>query len=430
MTTTTTLMNLEEVQLEDGKTAEQLIAERNKRIADAYDMKQPDRIPISLNLGYMLSRMGGVTNQEMDENPDLVQDLLEKAALMFQPDEIMGGGWDGRPSMILGDRQTKFPGHGVAPDRPFQFKEGEYMKAEEYDEFLEDPSDFTLRTFIPRVYEQLEGFAMLQPLGNMLTGYAALSNSWMLTIPPIANAMAALGKVAETAAASGPIMARNGARMAQLGYAPVPDWVCFAYAPFDFMGDTLRGTRGIMRDVLQRPEKLLAAMDKARKITVKACIAAARLTGGKTVMIPLHKGSDGFISIPQFEKFYWPPLKQMMLDMIDAGLRPQPFYEGVWDQRLEYLRELPAGKTRGMFERSNMAKVKEVVGDIMPIIGGFPVSLLQGGTEEQVREHTKKMCEEVGKGGGFVMAAGTAMDYCKPELVKVWVEATKEYGQY
>lgn len=424
------LLDLDNVQLEDGKTAEQLIAERNKRLQDAYDMKQPDRIPISLNLSYMLSRMGGITNQELDENPDLCQELLEKAALYFQPDEIMGGGWNGRPSMILGDRQTKWPGHGIAPDRPFQFKEGEYMKPEEYDEFLDDPSDFTLRTFLPRVYENLEGLALLQPLGNMLTGYAALSNSWMLTIPPVAKVLESIQKVAEDAAKTGAIMMRNAQRMAKLGYAAPPDFVCFAYAPFDFMGDTLRGTRGIMRDILQRPEKLLAAMEKARKITVKAAVQAAKLTGGKSVMIPLHKGSDGFISIPQFETFYWPPLKAMMLDMIEAGLRPMPFYEGVWDQRLKYLAELPKGKTRGMFERSNMEKVKEYVGDVMPIIGGFPVSLLQGGTEEQVREHTKWMCKVVGKGGGFVMAASTAMDYCKPELVKVWVDATKEYGQY
>ena len=425
-----TTMNLDDVQLEDGKTAEQLIAERNQRLTDAYDLKQPDRIPISLNLSYMLSRMGGVTNQELDEDPDLCQELLERAALYFQPDEIMGGGWNGTPSMILGDRQTRWPGHGVAPDRPFQFKEGEYMKAEDYDEFIEDPSDFTLRTFLPRVYENLEGLALLQPLGNLLTGYAALSNSWMLTLPPIAKAMEALAKVAQAAAASGPIMMRNGQRMAALGYAPVPDFVCFAYAPFDFMGDTLRGTRGIMRDVLQRPEKLLAAMEKSRKITVKACVAAAKLTGGKTVMIPLHKGSDGFISIQQFETFYWPSLKAMILDMIEAGLRPQPFYEGVWDQRLHYLAELPKGKTRGMFERSNMAKVKDVVGDVMPIIGGFPVSLLQTGTVEQVQEYTQKMCAEVGKNGGFVMAASTAMDYCQPELVKAWVDATKRYGRY
>ena len=77
-----------------------------------------------------------------------------------------------------------------------------------------------------------------------------------------------------------------------------------------------------------------------------------------------------------------------------------------------------------------MFEVKEVLGDVMAIQGGFPVSLLQGGTEEQIREHTKWMCEVVGEGGGFVMGASTAMDYAKPELVKVWVDATKEYGVY
>ena len=105
-----------------------------------------------------------------------------------------------------------------------------------------------------------------------------------------------------------------------------------------------------------------------------------------------------------------------------------PFYEGVWDQRLEYLAQFPKGKTRGMFERSNMFKVKEVLGDVMPIIGGFPVSVLQGGTAEQVRDMTKQYCQVLGKGGGYVMGAGTAMDYCDKDLVKVWVDATKEFG--
>ena len=183
-------------------------------------------------------------------------------------------------------------------------------------------------------------------------------------------------------------------------------------------------------DMYRQPEKLLAAMEKARKIALKSCLQTSAMTGGRVVMMPLHRGSDGFMSIKQFETFYWPQLKGLMLDMIDAGLIPAPFYEGIWDNRLHYLRELPRGKTRGSFEKTNMFKAKEIIGDIMCLTGGFPVSLLQTGTPEKVREHTKKMCEAVGKNGGFIMAAGSAMDYCNKELVKVWVDATKEYGQY
>lgn len=66
----------------------------------------------------------------------------------------------------------------------------------------------------------------------------------------------------------------------------------------------------------------------------------------------------------------------------------------------------------------------------MTIIGGFPVSLLEGGSPDEVREHTKKMCETCGKDGGFIMTTSTVMDECDPGLVKVWVDATREYGAY
>ena len=74
---------------------------------------------------------------------------------------------------------------------------------------------------------------------------------------------------------------------------------------------------------------------------------------------------------------------------------------------------------------------KEIVGDTMCIAGGMKNTLLQAGTPEQVREFTIKLCKEVGKGGGFIMTTGVGeMEGCKPELVKVWVETTKEYGVY
>jgi uroporphyrinogen-III decarboxylase len=71
-----------------------------------------------------------------------------------------------------------------------------------------------------------------------------------------------------------------------------------------------------------------------------------------------------------------------------------------------------------------------VLGDTMCIMAGFPVSLLKGGTPEQIRALTKEMIEVVGKDGGFVMGASSSMAEADPELVKVWVDATKEYGVY
>jgi len=63
------------------KTPAQLYAERSKCIQDAIQLKQPDHIPIMLPMSYMLAEIGGVTKQELHENPEKAQQLLEKAAL-------------------------------------------------------------------------------------------------------------------------------------------------------------------------------------------------------------------------------------------------------------------------------------------------------------------------------------------------------------
>ena len=106
-------------------------------------------------------------------------------------------------------------------------------------------------------------------------------------------------------------------------------------------------------------------------------------------------------------------------------------YEGTWDQRLKHLAELPKGKTAGLFQSSDIFKVKEIVGDTMCIVGGMRNSLLQAGSADEVRKFTIELCEKVGKGGGFIMSTTVGeMEGCKPELVKVWVDTTKEYGVY
>ena len=116
--------------------------------------------------------------------------------------------------------------------------------------------------------------------------------------------------------------------------------------------------------------------------------------------------------------------------LIDAGLNPCPFFEGGYNEWLQYLKELPPGKVMGLFDRSDLVKVKKELGDRMCIAGGMPITLLQTGTPEQVRAETRKLIETVGQDGGFIMSCSSVLDEAEPELVKVWMEATKEYGVY
>jgi hypothetical protein len=417
--------------LDAGKSTEQLRAERARRVADAIELRQPDRVPMWMPASYLLAGYAGVSNQELQDDSDKAQAILERFALEFEPD-LVHGVMSARVSVALGDRSTAWPGHGLPATGSFQYREQEFMLADDYPAFLNDPSDWAVRTYLPRVFSKLEGLRFLPPLGMWAFGFYNLAALMAYGAEPVRAAMKELGKAIEIAAEEGAKMEESAERLMALGF-PSAAFLegPLVEAPFDFMSDTLRGMRGIMLDMMRRPEELLAAEERVLKIQVDQVLSFAEATGVKYAGFPLHRGSDGFMSLPQFERFYWPQLKEFFLILIENGITPWVFFEGCWDQRLEYLRELPAGKVIGGFQKSDYRKVKEVLGDVMCIIGGMPNSLLTGGSVSEVRERTHELCEVVGKNGGYIMSTNAIeMEGSKIELVRAWADATREFGRY
>jgi hypothetical protein len=202
--------------------------------------------------------------------------------------------------------------------------------------------------------------------------------------------------------------------------------------PFDAVSDFLRGMKGAMIDMYRCPDKLLEACEKILEWRITGATPVTPDANGypPRYFMALHRGSDGFMSKKQFEKFYWPGLKKIILKAIDLGYIVAPFFEGVWDDRLEYLLELPRGKVTFWGERTDLFKAKEVLGDHMCIQGGVPPTLLQAGSPQDIEEHCKKLIKVVGKNGGLVVGPGSAMDYAKPENVKAMVDTVKKYGRY
>ena len=49
------------------------------------------------------------------------------------------------------------------------------MKAEEYDHFLDDPTDFLIRIYLPRTDSALAGLGMLPPLRSLVMGVTGLT---------------------------------------------------------------------------------------------------------------------------------------------------------------------------------------------------------------------------------------------------------------
>ncbi len=415
--------------LDKGKTPEQLYRERRQRLVDAYELRQPDRIPLRLSVGFLPPEIAGLTHQQLVEDADAASRAIEATAVRYQADLFAGWFNSSAPSRILGDRMTKWPGYGLGPNGSFQFDEHEFMTAEDYPAFLADPADWAIRTYLPRAYTELASLAKLPNLGMWSFGWYNMGSLKAFGDPDVAASLRKIADAVEASVAWAEASSKLTDRLAALGFPPDLPGVLLE-APFDYMSDTLRGMRGIMLDLRRHPDELLAAETQASRFQLDY---ARQMAGSGAVLasIPLHRGSDGFMSLQQFERFYWPQLRDMMLELIDMGITPRPYYEGVWDQRLEYLAQLPKGKTIGQFQGSDIYKVKEIVGDTMCIMGGLPVSMLRNSSPAEIRETTHELCERVGKGGGFVMATSIGeLEGCDPDLVEVWVNATKEFGVY
>ena len=404
--------------------------QKRKRIDDAIALKKPDQVPIFLPQHYLPARTEGITLKDAHYDIDVWVKANKNFVLKHDPDmyffieaPINGAG---QVHDILGTLAMKWPGGTLPDDVPFQFVEGEYMLQSEYDHFLDDPSDFLLRVFIPRVFKNLEGFSKLPPLKNLALGcYGTPVYGMAMATPEVVESLERLMEMSKYALnfamKSGQLYADLAAE-GQICAANAP-----ALHPFDIISDMLRGMRGTMLDMFQVPDKLILAMEKLYPLSLGSAIGVAQVSGNNQIFIPLHRGADGFMSPKQFEKFYWPYLKQLINDLIAADLVPMPFFEGKYEQRIDYLKELPAGKCIGWFDSSDMQLLKDKLADNLCVAGGMPASLLQTGTEESVRKQTKKVIDIFDK-TGLIMTASTVMDEAKLELVQAWVDAVQEFG--
>jgi hypothetical protein len=415
-----------------AETAEDRYKERLKRVEDAISLKVPDRVPFLPNTHLLAARFAGLSAQDAFYQTDRWVAANKQMVLELEPDMYFAAAavYPGTALDILDCRQIRWPGHGVSGFSTFQFVEGEYMKADEYDAFLADPSDYIIRVYMPRLYGALEPLRNLPSIDALfLQGYkGAIFGSAVFADPSIAEAFASLYRAGLEASKYLAILGGFDREMAALGFPQA--FGVTTYAPFDLISDMLRGMRGTMLDMYRQPDKLHKTMEKVFPMLLKSAVDGAKRGGNPRVFIPLHRGSDGFMSLKQFETFYWPGLKKLILGLVDAGMTPCAFLEGDCTTRLPYLRELPRGKVLAMFDTTDIFKAKEIVGDTICIVGGMPVSLLSTGTPEQIKEQTRRLIEGVGRGGGFIMSARTVLDDAKPELVKVWAECTREYGGY
>lgn len=76
----------DEIERKHGKTVDEIRAEREKRVRDASELRQPDRVPVTVGTGVFAARAAGLTASAAYYDRAAYRDACKKMLLDLEPD--------------------------------------------------------------------------------------------------------------------------------------------------------------------------------------------------------------------------------------------------------------------------------------------------------------------------------------------------------
>jgi len=404
------------------KTAYQ---ERVRVLRDAIEVRKQKRVPaVPITGMYLTARAGLTAIDVLHHHEKLLQPILDYHH-EFQPDVLFPSGpMPGKVWEILDYKVYSWAGHGLPDGHQYQTREGEYMSADDYPYLIRDPSGFWMKRYLPRVLGALEPMrkmANLPSITEILSIAPAVLPFGMPDVQEMLHKLMEAGTEAMKCFSAGQkiVSVVEGEGFPMLLGPP------FTTIPFDMIGDVMRGTVGIMKDLYLRPKEIIAACERLVPIVINDIVETCNRLDRCFVTIPLHKGADVFMSDEQYRKFYWPPLRAVVDGLNAEGIVPLLFAEGSYNKRLEIIAEIPKGRVIWFFDQTDMRKVKAVLGGQQCIKGNIPSSLMTVGSLDDLRKYCEDLLELFADTGGFILANGAVIDKSDDDHIRTLIEVVR-----
>lgn len=393
---------------------ERKYAERLNRYVKAMRNEKPDRIPIRPFVAEFAAKYAGYTCQEVTHDYEKAFAAARKCAADFDWDAVVGNMvyvWTGL-TQAIGLKYYAVPGIDVPANTGFQYMEPHedqaFMKPDEYDQLIEDPTGFLFNVWLPRVSTEVV------PIGEPATYRNNLSF--------LKGGMAMLSYFGAFGTQNAQLRSESGT---------VPAIAGILKAPFDIIADKLRGYIGLTMDLFERQDKVLAACEALMPHLLQVALAGADPEKNVPIAIWMHRGCVPLVSPEHFEKIYWPTLKPIIQEIWARGHQVLFYAEGDWNAHLGTFAELPDASIIYHADKANICEVHKAIGHKFCLSGGIPNYLLGFCKPADVRAQCKKVIDTVARDGGYIMdASAIIQNDAKVENIQAMTDFTREYGVY
>jgi uroporphyrinogen-III decarboxylase len=362
-----------------------------ERVWAAIRLEKPDRVPVDMLAASAFAMVTGrtvgdwyfkMTAEQKWASVNKVWDYtggwdMDMACVIGEPDSLAT---KLTSSMAMGVRM-KYPGLDLPDNYTAQADEREVMTLKDYDTIAEIGwARFMNEDFVFRIVDDITPEQVAEARGKGAVGFFNTLETWkkrgVVTLYPTS------------------------------GY-PLHPFFRFS------MG---RSMVKFMEDLYYHPTLVEKALKKVTREYIEQIISTCKALNTKLTFIAEERAEAHFFPLPIFERFWWPYTQEIVEALWSEGIVTWFHLDLNWDKNIPYFKRLPRGSAiLALDSVTNIFAAKEVLRDHLCMAGDMHPSLMSLGKPEDVEAYCKRLIDEVGGDGGFIMGTGCEM----PTAVKL-----------
>jgi hypothetical protein len=361
-----------------------------ERLVKTIRLEKTDRMLVGPAIGNFAATYTGQTIKDLMGDPERAAEAYERTFNELGGWDIISSGGNSVEMLLTNHLRARLPGRELPDDAIFQYVEEEVMTPEDYD-------------FV------------------IANGFKALNDMLYWRNHPEQTPEQKKELLARAAKRS----KEHNEKWAARGLARLHGGIVNrAFGRFS----AARSFAKFAMDMRRMPDKVKAAIEASRPDIIAEAKQFANTSGCRRLFVGGSRDSSTFIGPKQFEEFVFPDLKEIVYALTDDNIDIVFHLDNDWTDFLPYFKEFPKGRCIIDIDGSTDAfKAKKILNGHMAIMGDVQPGLLTLGTPEQVYAYCKRLIEEVGDGGAFVLDSGCELPYnSKPENVKALLQAGRE----
>ena len=194
--------------------------------------------------------------------------------------------------------------------------------------------------------------------------------------------------------------------------------------------EVLCGSRSLTSfaiDLVEIPDLVEQVMNAIVPHLSRECIESALQRGFPCVWIGGWRSAPELLSPAMWNRFVWPYMRRLVIEVIDAGLIPILHLDSNWTRELRRFRELPRGKCiMALDGATDIFTARKELDGYMCIMGDVPASVLYLDSPDTVYNYSARLIKELGP-TGFILHSGCDIPAnAKLENVRAMVAAAMD----